>query len=232
MLRGDYGEGETVPRRLGSYNWCHVRPLLTQEDDDLEAVALADLHPTQMAVGMRAVAAKRKKIERHSSSVRKLRRYIERRPVPAVIGPGERFFILDHHHLSLALWQSAVDEVLVRIVCDLSDMPKRRFFDAMASLGWLHAYDANGRKTCATRLPRSLDALQPDCFRDLAWSVREAGGFYKTSVPFSEFVWANFFREHIEAAALACDFGAARRRAMALARSPDAQHLPGYAGRC
>ncbi len=192
-----------------------------------ERVPLADLRPTQMAVGMRAVAAKRRKIERRTGSVRKLRRYLEKRPVPAVLGPDEEFYIIDHHHLSLALWQSDVDEVLVRIVGDLSDLPKATFLSAMESFGWLHPFNAKGRKICPTRLPATLDKLHADLYRDLAWSVRKADGFLKTDVPFSEFAWANFFRSRIPSALLSDDFDRAHDRAMRLARSNDARHLPG-----
>jgi len=192
-----------------------------------ERVPLADLRPTQMAVGMRAVEAKRRKIERRAESMRKLRRYLEKRPVPAVLGPDDDFYIIDHHHLSLALWRSDVDNVLVRIVADLSDMPRATFLSAMASFGWLHPFDTQGRRISPARLPASLDKLRSDRYRDLAWSVRRAGGFVKTHVPFAEFAWANFFRERLSLSAVARDFELAHERAMRLARSPDARHLPG-----
>jgi hypothetical protein len=192
-----------------------------------EKVPLADIRPTQMAVGMRAVEAKRRKIERRAGSARKMREYLEKRPVPAVLGPGDDFYIIDHHHLSLALWQNDVDEVFVSVVSDLSDMPRRDFLRSMAALGWLHPYDASGRKICPTHLPASLDKLRGDRYRDLAWSVREAGGFHKSAIPFSEFTWANFFRNRISAVLLGRDFERAHERAMALARSPEARHLPG-----
>lgn len=176
---------------------------------------------------MRAVAAKRRKIERRTGSARKLRRYIEKRPVPAVLGPDDEFYIIDHHHLSLALWQSDVDEVLIRVVSDLSDLPQIAFLRAMTTFGWLHPYDANGEKICPTRLPASLDKLRADAYRDLAWSVREDGGFHKTTVPFSEFTWANFFRKRIPPSLLCRDFDRAHTRAMRLARSRDARYLPG-----
>jgi hypothetical protein len=191
------------------------------------AVPLAEIRPTQMAVGMRAVEAKRRKIERLSESTRKLRRFLERRRIPAVLGPGEDYYIIDHHHLSLALWQCEIDEVFVRVVGDFSAMPKRAFLHAMASFGWLHAYNAHGRNVCPTQLPASLDQLRADLYRDLAWSVRKAGGFEKSTTPFSEFAWANFFRVQISGAVLSRDFQLAHNKAMRLARSASARHLPG-----
>ncbi|CAN1725069.1 Chromosome partitioning protein ParB [Hyphomicrobium sp. 1Nfss2.1] len=197
------------------------------EGDWCEAVPLAELRPTQAAVGMRAVEAKRRKIVRLTESARKFRRYLERRPVPAVLGPREEYYIIDHHHLSLALWQSEIEEVFVRVVGDLSDLPKRTFLQAMSTFGWLHAYDGRGRSICPSRLPSRIDLMQADRFRDLAWSVREAGGFRKTPTPFSEFAWANFFRMHIPEILLEHDFAAAHEQAMRLANSANARHLPG-----
>lgn len=220
LARRGGGEHAYLPRRI-------YRSTLGDFDDH-ELVPLAEIRPTQMAVGMRVVEQKRRKIERHVESARKLRRYLEKRPVPAVLGPGDDYYIIDHHHLSLALWQSAVDEVFVRIVGDLSDMPKREFLRAMSALGWLHTYDADGRKICPTRLPSRIDQLKADRYRDLAWSVREAGGFEKSYVPFSEFAWANYFRRLIPSSLLARDFERAHHYAMRLANSPCAKHLPGY----
>ncbi len=193
-----------------------------------EAVPLSEIRPTQMAVGLHVVEMKRRKIERHLDNARKLRRYLDKRPVPAVIGPDEEYYIIDHHHLSYALWQCEVDEVIVRVVGDLSDMPKRDFLRTMSSLGWLHAYDAEGRKVCASRLPRTIDQLKPDRYRDLAWTVRQAGGFCKTEIPFSEFTWANYFRTCIGATVLTRDFNGAHAQAMRFARMKGAAHLPGF----
>lgn len=214
------GEHAYLPRRIDCSTFGDF--------EDRELVPLADIRPTQMAVGMRVVELKRRKIERHVGSARKLRRYLEKRPVPAVLGPGDDYYIIDHHHMSLALWQSAVDEVFVRVVGDLSDMPKREFLRAMSAFGWLHTYDADGRRICPTRLPSRIDQLKADLYRDLAWSVREAGGFRKSYIPFSEFAWANYFRRLIPASLLARDFERAHDYAMGLARSPCAKRLPGY----
>jgi hypothetical protein len=190
--------------------------------------SLADFRPTQMAVGMRAVTAKREKVQRRADSGRKLRRFLEKRPVPAIVGPDDGFYILDHHHLSLALWQSNVDEAFVRVIGDYSHLSGRRFLEWMTESGCLHAFDAKGRRACPTRLPRSLGDLKCDRYRDLAWSVREAGGFLKTAAPFSEFRWANYFRDRIPMSTVRRDFDLAHDKAMWLARSDRALHLPGF----
>lgn len=197
----------------------------------LLSVPLEDLRPTQMAVGMRAVAAKREKVERRARSSRKLRRFLENRPIPAVRGPNDDFFIIDHHHLGLALLRSDVDEAFIMVVGDLSHLSRRPFLEKMAGLGLLHAYDGHGRAVPPTKLPERLDDLRCDPYRDLAWSVREAGGFAKTGKPFAEFRWADFFRTRIPRSTVRRDFDYAHDRAMWLARSREAVRMPGYISR-
>lgn len=197
----------------------------------LLSVPLEELRPTQMAVGMRAVDAKREKVERRARNNRKLRRFLEDRPIPAVRGPNDDLFIIDHHHLSLALLKSDVEEAFVTVVGDLSHLPRKRFLHKMAGLGLLHAYDGHGRAVPPTKLPERLDDLRSDPYRDLAWSVRGAGGFAKTGKPYAEFRWADFFRTRIPRSTVRRDFDYAHDRAMWLARSREAARMPGYISR-
>ncbi len=190
-----------------------------------------ELRPTQLTVGMRAVAAKREKVERRARSFRKLRRFLEDRPIPAIRGPNDDLFIIDHHHLSLALLKSDVEEAFVTVVGDLSHLPRKGFLQKMAGLGLLHAYDTHGHPVSPTKLPERLDKLRSDPFRDLAWSVREAGGFAKTGKPYAEFRWADFFRTRIPRSTVRRDFDYAHDRAMWLARSREAARMPGYVSR-
>ena len=200
-------------------------------DRKRDLVPIEKLRPTQMAVGMLAVAAKRERVESRTGKAKKLLRFLEKRPIPAVLGPEDSFYIIDHHHLSLALWQSNVHEAFVDVVDDLSHLAKRHFYARMTEMGWIHPFDESGRRVAASQLPDRLNALRSDAFRDLAWSVREGGGFLKSSLPYSEFHWANFFRKHIAKPLVRRDFEKARYRALRLARSPEAAHLPGFVGR-
>lgn len=185
------------------------------------------LRPTQAVVGMRAVAAKRERLEGKLQKRRRILRFLEKRPIPAVRGPGNGFYIVDHHHLSLALWQSDVDHAFVEVINDLSRLSPRAFWRQMSLDGRVYPFDETGRKIPASRLPRGISELRSDIYRDLAWSVREEGGFEKTRAPYSEFIWAEFFRDRISARQLATDYEAAVERAIKLARSKFARGLPG-----
>ncbi len=179
---------------------------------------------------MRAVAAKRQKVERRARTVREIALFLEKRPIPAVLGPEDGFYIIDHHHLSLALLQSNVTEAFVRIIDDLSMLPKPQFWKCMAAVGQLHPFDHNGQRIAPCGLPARLTQLKRDPFRDLAWSVREAGGFVKTDAPYSEFRWAQFFRTRIPRTSVVRDFDHAHDRSMILAHSDAAARLPGFIG--
>ncbi|MDX2309507.1 MAG: ParB-like protein [Hyphomicrobium sp.] len=193
-------------------------------------VPLDLIRPTQVAVGMKAVAAKREKVETRFAKPKKFRAFLEKRPIPAVLGPGDAFYIIDHHHLSLALWQSDVEEAFVRVVGDLSALRRPSFWRVMAETGWVHPFDEAGRKVCLSELPAALHALRPDPFRDLAWSVREEGGFEKSVAPYAEFQWAQHFRERIGVSSVRRTYERALERALRLARAADARHLPGFIG--
>jgi hypothetical protein len=60
--------------------------------------------------------------------------------------------------------------------------------------------------------------------------LRRLGGFSKETVPFSEFLWADFFRRRIKAKAIEEDFTATLEKAMRFAKGPEANYLPGWCG--
>lgn len=199
--------------------------------DERLLLPIASLRPTQAAVGMRAVEVKRRKLERRLGRSKKILQYLGERPIPSVLGPGGELFIVDHHHLSLALLQAEVTEAFVQVIDDLSQLPRTAFWQQMEAAGRLHPFDEAGRRMLPSRLPRRLTALRHDPYRDLAWSVREAGAFEKSLEPYSEFRWAAFFRTRIAPHTLKQNYDAAVTKAIRLTRHADAAGLPGFVGR-
>jgi hypothetical protein len=72
--------------------------------------------------------------------------------------------------------------------------------------------------------------LVDDPFRSLAGELRRAGGFAKDTTPFSEFLWADFFRRRVKRKLVENDFAHAIETALQLARSDEADFLPGWCG--
>ena len=177
---------------------------------------------------MRAVAAKRLRLD-DLDSPRKIRSHIEKRPIPAVVGPAGELYIIDRHHLTLALYRAGIRDVSVALLADFSALSRAAFWALMERNGMLHPYNGLGLRIHPSRLPRSIGDLGHDPYRDLAWSVRRLGGFKKTITPFSEFCWANFFRSRIPTELVWCDYSEAVRRALWLTASRSARSLPGYA---
>lgn len=196
--------------------------------DVIHRVPIRTLRPTQASVGMRSVSAKVRRIDYHLKSRRKFDRYLERRAIPVVLGPDNDFYMIDRHHLGLALHKADVSEAYAAIIADLSQVPRSTFYRCMERNGLLHPFDRTGRRIGPGRLPKRIEDLAHDPYRDLAWSVRRRGGYKKSAKPFSEFRWADFFRSRIAPQLIATDYEKAVRRGLQLARSRQARTLPGF----
>ncbi|MCD2174762.1 ParB-like protein [Rhizobium sp. C4] len=192
----------------------------------LHPVPIADLRPTQMTVGMREVYRKRR--EWRDMSAGEDADFLGQHMLPGVLGPKGRCWIVDHHHLALALHKEGVKSVLVSTLADLSDLGKDEFLTFMDNRNWLHPFNGDGERRPAKDLPKRIWDLQDDPFRSLAGAVREAGGFAKESTPYTEFLWADFYRRRLKRPETDDDFDDAAEKALKLSRSKDARHLPGW----
>jgi len=192
----------------------------------LHSTPVLDLRPTQMTVGMHEVRLKRKQWREHYPE--NLEKFLGEHMIPVVVGPREERYLIDHHHLALALHEEGVKSVFVTIVADLHKLDIRSFWHMMDNHGWTHPFDAKGLRHKYSELPKSILKMEDDPYRALAGELRANGGFAKDSMPFSEFVWADFLRLHIKPKAIKQDFDAALNAALALSKSLDANYLPGW----
>ena len=189
---------------------------------------LDELRPTQITVGFKEVEQKRKEFadlkpkQREAQMCEKL--------FPVVKGLKGKYFILDHHHAALAMLKEGADKIQAGLVEDLSHLSEHAFWTYLDHFSWMHVYDEKGRKRSFSEIPGRLKDLVDDPYRSFAGAVREAGGFSKPPEPFQEFLWANFFREHVTQRAMTRDWDKAVDGALKLARSKDAKHIPGWCG--
>jgi hypothetical protein len=191
-------------------------------------VPVAQLRPTQMTIGLREVETKRK--EWREADVRARSRLLHRHVVPAVIGPKDRPYIVDHHHFARALLEEDAPEIAVYVIADLQHLPKDEFWGFLDNSAWCHAYDAEGCRRELSDIPKSLLELEDDPYRSLVASLIRAGGCAKTSRPFFEFLWADFLRRRIKKSRVEKNFEEALEDAMGLARGQEARALPGWCG--
>jgi len=194
----------------------------------LEPVPLKALRPTQLTVGYREVMRKRKEWQRHAR--KDGGRYLGRHMIPVVVGPKDRIYLIDHHHLARALMDDGVSDILVNLVADLSMLDKQAFWTYLDKRSWIHPFDAEGKRKPYSAIPKSIAELSDDPYRSLAGEVRMRGGYAKVTTPFFEFMWADFFRSHIEPSTVENDFTTAVDAALDLARKKKASFLPGWCG--
>jgi len=194
----------------------------------LKPVAITDLRPTQITVGMREVNEKRKRWR--EMKTKKGDKFLGTHMIPVILGPKDRHYVIDHHHLALALHKEGVKDVLVTVVSNLSMLEADAFWIVLDSRNWMHPFNDEGRRCSYTDIPKSVNKLKDDPFRSLAGELRRAGGFAKDTTVFSEFLWADFLRRRIKRKLVENDFDHALETAMRLAKSHDAVYLPGWCG--
>jgi hypothetical protein len=177
------------------------------------------LKPTQFAVGMQEVERRREKFR--DLSEKRLDEYLRRHPLPVVVGPNRVDYAVDGHHHLRACWEAGNRDVFVDLIADRSHLSEPVFWDVMRESRWTHLYDQfGGGPHEPAQLPNDVRGMADDPYRSLAWAVRRAGGYEKTSLVFAEFAWADYFRKTIAIAPGGGSFKKAVADALRLCRSP------------
>jgi hypothetical protein len=194
----------------------------------LTTVAIDDLRPTQITVGLREVNEKRRRWRELAAKAGG--EFLGKHMIPVVLGPKGRNYVIDHHHLARALHEEGVKEVAVTHIANLSKLDQEAFWKVMDNRSWMHPFDNRGDRRSYKDIPKSVADLVDDPFRSLAGELRRAGGFAKDTTPFSEFLWADFLRRRMKRKSVERDFPLAIKKAKRLAKSKDAGYLPGWSG--
>lgn len=195
----------------------------------VQYVSLDALHPTQMTLGLREV--ERRLTRFMMLGPNRQAEYIAERVVPCVLGPAGQLYLVDRHHMCRVLLEAKAGIAVVTIIEKLDDVDIGQFWHLMDARGWAHPYDEHGQRRDVTVIPARIEDLKDDPYRSLVGDMRRANGIAKADLPFEEFAWANFLRERIPAALIQANFTEASDRALDLAGSSDARHLPGWIGR-
>ncbi len=189
-------------------------------------LSLDDMHPTQEELGLVNLAEKAEMIDR---MVRQnatafdqpstLVDYLRKNPIPVVSWKGD-LYVIDHHHLVLALSKKGIRWFYAEIV----DIPPDLDPDRLALI------------QSGTHI--SWHTMRDNPYRSLASLIRNLGFIHKTGRPHEEFQWAGFFKDYFEnqqhsplAPGMLLDFDerdSILKTAIPLAGSPAAAHLPGF----
>lgn len=131
-----------------------------------QSLPIVDLVPTQVTVGMREVYFKRRcwrdKDSREAAS------YLNTHRLPVVLGPHARHYLIDRHHLALALHDEGIGELPVSIIANMSGLNFEEFWTTLEGHNWVHPFDDEGRRRSYEDMPASADNLTDDAFRSLA----------------------------------------------------------------
>lgn len=190
---------------------------------------LGEVRPTQAAIGVKPSGYN----EQVAPSV--LRRQIQKR-MPAyhprvVLGPGCVPYLIDGHHRVRKMWDQKFRRVTVRVVENWCSVSPTEFWKRMEERKWVYLRDGFGQLIRPEALPDRIDKLGYDPFRKLAAMALSAGAYGRSSIPFHQFYWGEYFRAHIPLLASERadpDLEKLLPRAMELARSPQASGLQGY----
>src|ERR1700748_787489 len=101
---------------------------MTSREPRITTVKVEDLRPTQMTVGMREVAEKRKAWREKAAEAKAAGRFLGHHLIPVLLGPKGKSYVIDHHHLARALMEEGVEEVATTTVSDLSMLDKDAFW--------------------------------------------------------------------------------------------------------
>lgn len=214
------------------------------EPAELLTTDIEFMRPTQGAVGYLEVGLKVREIRERAQNPLALERYLAGKPIPAVMGPDSRMYLVDRHHMGLALTRLSLEwdegqggaglnpyrKCHFNVIGDYSGdpaLPLSEFFLRMEAQGLCHPFNGAGERI--GKLPRSLLDLENDPHRSLAGIARKAGAYEKVpGLAYQEFQWADFFRTRIDASRIQRDnLAVAIKAAVDLAAGPGAVGLPG-----
>lgn len=196
-------------------------------DPALAPVSINSLRPTQITVGLIEVQERRNHWDELGDNKAT---YLGQHMIPAIIGPKRRPYVIDHHHLARALHDEGQKSVLVQPIAVLDGLSQEHFWRFLDNQGWLHPFNERGERQPYSAIPKKISQLTDDPFRSLAGAVRKAGGYAKDSRPFTEFIWADYFRKQFRARDIRHHWKRTLEEAVTLSRQHDAHFMPGWCG--
>jgi hypothetical protein len=136
--------------------------------------------------------------------------------VPIVRGPGNIFYLTDHHHLAVGAWNAAIPSemkvVNAYLIADLSSLDPGQFWSTMKERNNTWLQDPSGKPMTPDQLPVSIAQLADEPLRTLSAWVRSGCGYIKCEAAneqscsarfpqvacanafFLEFAWAKYLR--------------------------------------
>jgi len=201
------------------------------DPDPLLEVAVAQLQPTQMCVGLAEVRSRQ--VDFSQESGRERRKYLGGKPVPLVRGGDGALWMVDRHHRLRALVELDPEAVAFGyVVLEVASSERAAVLAALQERGWLYLYDGRGQGPLdPTALPTHLAGLQDDPYRSLVWKLKKEGLIEPAPlIPFHEFRWGAWLRSRSLPPFSSSRLDPALPAARTLVRSAAASQLAGWRG--
>ena len=227
LMSGDGARSSAAAAALNKIKEAHLN-----DGAEAKSTKILDLKPMQIPVGMFEVDDKTKLLK--DMKDKKADEWLRKKSAPVVTDYKGRKRPVDHHHEARAAWEAGRTEVYTHHYFDdklhdlIKGLTKEQFYAVTRAMGLYYDRDEKGVERDPSDLPADTRGHTDDPYRSLAGSVRDAGGYDKTSEPFAEFQWANYFRSRVKVSPKRADFEKSVAEAMKLAHDPAAKGLPGY----
>jgi len=113
--------------------------------------------------------------------------------IPVVLGPDQRHYVVDHHHLARSLHEEGVKDILVTIIADLTMVDPDAFLGRARQSQVGLSVRRQGRTPALQGHSETVADLKDDPFRKSGRRITPGRGFCKGyDPPFSEFLWGGF----------------------------------------
>lgn len=118
-----------------------------------------------------------------------------------VVGPGGSLYLTDGHHTLTSFYETPDGgpgtHVRLRVLGNLSQLPRQRFWAQMKANKWVWLQDVDGAPVSVNKLPTSLGLANfaDDKYRSLLYFARDIGYSADGAIPFQEFYWGGWLRD-------------------------------------
>ncbi len=164
---------------------------------------ISRLRPTQPEVGFDEIEDK---VERYSKLKKsKLEKLAQEKNSPVVIAPDGGIYLIDHHHSLIALEESGLEHVPLRIFENWSTLGEGLGMDERMKIFWKKMQDEkigwyeleNGLRLnpLSPEWPKRLSDCKNSRMRSVVYRLFREGNLKRELVPYFEFYVAQAFRE-------------------------------------
>ncbi|EKE80939.1 ParB-like protein [Idiomarina xiamenensis] len=166
-------------------------------------LTIAKLHPTQAVLAYDQVTKKIDKYQHQQKAFNKDLNELPRKTV--VLGPAGQYYLTDGHHTFSAMREfsplRAEQPVTVRVTADKSDLSQTEFWQWLVANDQVWLRDGRGQLVEIDDMPRQVgrEFMADDPLRGAMYWLRDR---YlrkpEKAIPFVEFYWAQYVREHAQ----------------------------------